>query len=783
MSAHPGGGRRLALAFAWLVLLVAAGAWLGQRLSVSGDLRAFMPDARTPDQRLLLDELGEGPGARLLLVALSGASPERLAAISNDMVGTLSASPRFALVANGGEAGLDTVPGALRPYRYLLSPTLDTQAFDAAFLRAQLDARLQDLGSPVAGLVEPLVPADPTLETLVLAESWSPAAAPQRLHGTWFDTAGQRALLVAQTTAAGFDPEGQRAAVDALRTAFEEARGDDAVHLSLGGPGAYSVEIGGRTAAEARRIGTIDSLVFVLLLALAYRSWKAPLLGGLPLASGGLAGLAAVALGFETVHGITIAFGFTLIGVAQDYPIHFFSHLRPGVAPRDSVRALWPALRTGVVATCIAYATFLVSGVDGLEQLAWFTVVGLGVASLATRFVLPALVDPVPRDPADSPFVQRAWRALSAWRRPPAAAFVALAALAAGVVAFAPGATWQNDLSKLTPAPAELVARDMDLRAQLGAPDVRYMVVVPAADAESALQASEALAPALAGLQARGALGGFDMAARYLPSARVQRERQARLPRADALQASLADAVAGTPFREDVFAPFLADVATARDAAPLRAEDLAGTPLAQRIDGLLIPHGDGVAALVSLQDLRDPAALARAVEARGARLLDLKAASESLVADYRQRVLWALGLAALLLAATVWAALRTPRRTLRVLAPMALTTLVVLAVLRAAGVELSLFHLVALILAAGLGLDYALFFDHAGDDRDDQLRTLHAVLVCAVITFAVFALLATSDIPVLRAIGGTVALGVLSNFVLALLVVRRPVAGERHAHA
>jgi predicted exporter len=39
----------------------------------------------------------------------------------------------------------------------------------------------------------------------------------------------------------------------------------------------------------------------------------------------------------------------------------------------------------------------------------------------------------------------------------------------------------------------------------------------------------------------------------------------------------------------------------------------------------------------------------------------------------------------------------------------------------------------------------------------------------------VFSLLAFSSIPVLRAIGTTVALGVLANFVLALLVSRQPV--------
>ena len=143
------------------------------------------------------------------------------------------------------------------------------------------------------------------------------------------------------------------------------------------------------------------------------------------------------------------------------------------------------------------------------------------------------------------------------------------------------------------------------------------------------------------------------------------------------------------------------------------------------------------------------------------------------------RLLGALAVAALLLAGVVVAALRDRRRVLRVLAPMALTTLLILAVLRGCGVELNLFHLVSLILAAGLGLDYALFFDHAGDDRADQLRTLHAVIVCSLTTALVFGLLALSSIPVLRAIGSTVALGVVGNSVLAVLVARSPAEETR----
>ena len=769
---------RLVWALAWLALLLGFGAWLSQTLSFSGDLRRFLPDARTPEQRLLIDELGEGPGSRLLMVALSGDAPPALAATSQAMREALAADARFVFAANGADSGLEAIPEALRPYRYLLSPRLDDATLDADALAEALEARLQDLGSPAADLVEPLLASDPTLETLALAEAWRPASAPRTLHGVWFDRAGEQALLLLETRAAGFDPDGQREAVDAIEIAFAAAGSDGA--LEIIGPGAFADEIGSRTAREAGWIGTVDSIGLVLLLLIAYRSWKIPLLGVLPLASAGLAGLATLVLLFgDRVHGITIAFGFTLIGVVQDYPIHFFSHQHAGLSPWHSVRRLWPALATGVVATCIAYLTFLFSGVDGLRQLAVFTIVALATAALCTRFLLPGLIDPAPRDVAASPRLLALWRAIERLPRPRVALAV-LAALALAVVALRPGEFWQNDLSRLTPVPTPLLERDAQLRAELGAPDVRYVLTVQADDAEAALAASERLRPALDALVAEGAIEGYDLAARYLPSAALQRARQQALPEADALRASLDAALSGSPFQPDAFEPFLADVERARQAAPLQPRDLAGTPLATRVGGLLLEGEAHATALVSLTGLRDADAVERAAQAHGARLLDMKQASESLVADYRTRILAALAVAALALVATVWFALRAPRRVARVLLPMALTTLLVLAVLRGFGVELNLFHLVSLILAAGLGLDYALFFEHAGEDRDDQLRTLHAVIVCSLMTLLVFSLLALSSVPVLRAIGGTVALGVVFNFVLSLLVARAPV-GEAPA--
>jgi predicted exporter len=92
---------------------------------------------------------------------------------------------------------------------------------------------------------------------------------------------------------------------------------------------------------------------------------------------------------------------------------------------------------------------------------------------------------------------------------------------------------------------------------------------------------------------------------------------------------------------------------------------------------------------------------------------------------------------------------------------------------------LSLFHIVSLLLVVGICIDYSLFFTHAGRDEALPRRTLHAVLVCAGSTIAVFAMLALSPIPVLQAIGLTVAIGVAASFMLALGLAPQLI-GPRH---
>jgi predicted exporter len=765
--------RRFCVAALWLAALLALAVVVQRRLAVVNDLRSFMPPAQTAEQKLLLDEIGDGPASRLLLLAISAATPERAAAASQGLAAKLHGDARFTQVLNG-ETGLSALDPTLLPYRYLLSPTLDHAAFDAPFLHDQLEQRVADLGSPGADLLKPLLANDPTLETLALAQRWTPAHSPGLHDGVWFAAHGE-ALLLVQTRAAGFDPATQRDAIDALKTAFAGLPDAPGAHLEISGPGYFAVIVSARTRAEAEWLSAIGTLGFVLLLLLAYRSPGSLALVALPIASGAVAGMAATALAFHAIHGITLAFGFTLLGVAQEYPIRVFSHRRAGTSANESLAAVWPLLRLAIVSACIAYLALYASGVSGLQQLASFTIVGLLVAGAATRWLLPAAMPAQFTDVAASAWLERANAWLNGLPRPrwlPSAVL----ALALGLLWLAPSPFWQNDLAALTPVPPALLQREGELRSALGAPDIRYLLVLDAADDEQLLTLSERISPQADKWKADRLVDDVDLPSRWLPSLATQRARQGRLPDRAALEAALAQAQHDLPFQPGLFTPFVDDVDKARTLPLLTPQAFASSPLGARLQAMLARRDGRSVALATLSGVHDADKLAAAIGALGSgsgvSLLDLKASSEALVASYRERIGKALIVALLLLAAAVTIAFRDLRRAWHVIAPMSLATLLALAVLRACGISLSLFHLVALTLAAGLGLHYALFFERHTGDAAEERRTLHATLVCVGSAILVFGLLATSTIPVLRAIGLTVALGVGFHFCLSTQMAR-----------
>jgi predicted exporter len=94
-----------------------------------------------------------------------------------------------------------------------------------------------------------------------------------------------------------------------------------------------------------------------------------------------------------------------------------------------------------------------------------------------------------------------------------------------------------------------------------------------------------------------------------------------------------------------------------------------------------------------------------------------------------------------------------------VIAPTAAGSLATLAILGFAGQDLQLFHVLALMLLLGIGVDYGIFMQESPDRRDATAWL--AVGLSAANTILGFGLLALSNTPALRSFGLTMLLGTL----------------------
>ena len=122
--------------------------------------------------------------------------------------------------------------------------------------------------------------------------------------------------------------------------------------------------------------------------------------------------------------------------------------------------------------------------------------------------------------------------------------------------------------------------------------------------------------------------------------------------------------------------------------------------------------------------------------------------------------------------------LRSARRVGRVVLPIAAAVVGTAAIVLANGAALTLFHLVALLLVAGIGSNYALFFEQPPPDERERRATAFSTLFCAATTALAFGLLALSRTPVLGIIGGTVAIGAVLSLAFAALGAREPAGGK-----
>ena len=782
--------KRLLIRLSWFVLLTLALLQVFSNTQIQTDIASFMPSGRNDEQRQLLEEFQQGPASRLWLIAITGeasdADEQQIISQSQKMATSLRESGLFSSVLNGPAVTDDGLAGRLFSYRYLLDETMSEDSFSVSELRHAFQQRLDEMASPFSSFSKRLLVSDPTaVMQRVTGSLQSSQTVLETINGLWYSSKEKRALLIASSKEPGSNIDAQEKAYKLILNAFEQNKGRINSSLIVSGSPLFAVAARDQIRKESRQLSIAAGLFMLVFMYIVFRSGTAVLLTMLPLAGGLLIATALVSLLYGSIHGITLAFGITLLGVAIDYPVHLLMHAKKEKTLQQAAVRIWPVLKLGVMTTALGYGAMVWTEFSGLSQLGIFSLAGLISAAMITRTLLPALKKDVPShrtvlesvvlSPKNRPWVLLAGIALILF------VLVSLVSLIKHD-SFLPEDIWSRDIAALSPVPAELVQRDRLLRSSLGVPEATSLIRVEARNVEEVLRKQEQLKPMLAEAIRKDYLSGTQSAADLLPSIHTQQYRQSLLPDRESLSERMHDALQDLPFRAESFDPFLDAVEETKLLSPFSPDDLRGSVPGSALEGLLSNNESSVTGVIHLSGLVDPVALEILVnEADIAQVtfVNLKSSTNELMLDFRQEMLSRIAWVTAVIMLVLFIGLGDVRRSLMVIVPVILAVLFAAMVPLWLGEPLNLFHLVSLLLVTGLGLDYALFFSSIRHDRDEAAIVTSSLMICSISSLVVFAMLAFSKIPVLHAIGVTVSSGVVAAFVLSWLFAERQVKEER----
>lgn len=586
--------------------------------------------------------------------------------------------------------------------------------------------------------------------------------------------------------------EARRSAQNALRGSEDSTSGADAaasaLRIDAAGVPLFTDAAATRARDELGRIGAF-STAGVLLFALAFfgRIATLVLLAG-SVAAGFAAGLGAALGLFDSLALVTFVFGATLIGVAVDYGAHWFAFASSIPDPIARRRALAPGLLTAALSSALAYGVLIATPLPGLRQMGLLAASGLLATLAVVLFWLPYADRWAPRrDTRLVRFLETRLPRLPRWDELPR---LGQAALALGAVAFlAVGAArieWASGIRDLQFVPAGLAEAQTRLSTALRLPSPAQVFVVSGATEDAVLAAEERLLTALRAdptldIQPLAMADYVPSAARQAEDARLVREALRRItPRmTDVLGAGpqlpdpspeaprvTADAVLAMPFGAALGHLRLTSEA---DVAAGVEKTVAHLVM---LSGVRAEHLEKLRALESVARADGPDASATSDIATRVRFVNLTGDMETILTRYRNRVLES-ALAGFGLLALVALRIFGLHNAWRALLPALFGMLGALAAFGWAGIPVTLFTTLAIVLVLGLGVDYGIFLTRSPTDG----RTAAAVLFSGVTTLLSFGLLAASETPALAAFGWTVVYGLCLVWTIAQLVrPRKPLA-------
>ncbi|WP_263079569.1 MMPL family transporter [Endozoicomonas sp. Mp262] len=677
------------------------------------------------------------------------------------------------LMAKIKPSWLEEVAAFYYPYRYQLLEPRD-QSLDAEEVGGVLtDRAWQRLSSPTTLLSSQRLINDPLFVLQRYLQSLPKGGAHIEAHKGYLEVhqnGRYYVLITGLLHGSVLSLKNQEKVIHAINQAIIKATEPGQVEVIRSGMIFHASAGASEARKEVSTIGLGSLLGILLLMVTVFRSVAPLLLCLLSIGAGVLVGYTVTVWLSGPVHIFTLVFGASLIGVSIDYSFHYLTEWnRQGRrwSPVRGLKHIFPGISLGLITSLLGYAPMLITPFPGLKQVALFSSFGLMASWLTVILVYPVLIKRGRYEKRDYP--GEGWltgwvdEILSFWQKPLHGInrwymVAALIVLCSGLLLL----TANDDIRQLQSRSSEQVSADRAFQDIVGDFSENRFFLVKGKDPESLLRNEEQLVRLLAKQVDSGNLRSFQAVSEFLPSHYQQQLNNKKL--ANIFRNQLPDFMADLSLTDDAI----------RQAQKVFAEVSENVMSPQAwLDGPLIKtHGHlwlgkvegyyfSAVLLAGVSPEWNPASVTSSLD--NVVLIDKTGETSGLFGRYRVLMSWLLVVAYALIGVVLFFRYGLAGA-IDALLPPVLAGLMTLSLLGVLGQPINLFHILALLMVLGIGIDYTLFFKESGGENR---YTLMAITLSAITTLLSFGLLALSNTAAISGFGLTVLTGITGCYILA----------------
>ena len=554
----------------------------------------------------------------------------------------------------------------------------------------------------------------------------------------------------------------------------------DGVKVYLTGAPVHSYFASSHSIFEINLICILSTL-FVIGLIFWYFGSLLPLIPiAVSIGLGIYAGYCVTALIFKDIHILTFVFSTTLIGVCVDYSLHYFVALKEGKRGVDTIKDIFKSLTVSLITTVSAFLILLFADFVLLRQISVFTITGLvtvyGVVVLGYPMIkaakqlgseaakrncyLEKKQSPSVVIPSDSEGIQPINNQIkikkenrnnltetdhaSSHLRILVSKYstTLLSCLATVLLIFGLFRThFDDNIKNMYAPPKNLLNAEKLLTEIVGTSADTSIFVVKGENLQDILQKEEKIADKLNNENSHG----YQALSKFVPSEKRQKSNQ--ILRKELYNAKLY-----------VYAGFLPTQTRLR----LINANFGNEFLSVNKDFEFLKKNfliDGNTSIMVVSGYKG-----QTIE--GVKIINFQKDISSQIRHCRKICLALLvpifGLLYLLLAK-----IYDFKSAVKILAPSVCAVVFVFAILGLFGCAINLFHLLAIFLIIGFGLDYSVFRLTNPEKSGDS------VLLSCVTTVFSFALLAFAGFKLISSLGTVLALGLLSSYIFSIKLISR----------